>query len=61
VEAGPAGEAAVSPKPLSLPALPPGFVYTAAALCGNTLIAAWEEQEGYRIGAAGFMAIIFSY
>jgi hypothetical protein len=44
---------------LSLPALPPGFAYTAAALCGNTLIAAWEEQDGYRIGAAGFMAIIF--
>jgi hypothetical protein len=65
VGGGPAGEAAadaaVSPKRLSLPALPPGFVYTAAALCGNTLIAAWEEQEGYRIGAAGFMAIIFSY
>lgn len=64
-EGGPAGEAAadtaVSPRPLSLPALPPGFVYTAAALCGNTLIAAWEEQEEYRIGAAGFMAVIFSY
>jgi hypothetical protein len=48
---------AAAPRPLILPALPPGFVYTAAALCGNTLIAAWEEQEGYSIGAAGFMAL----
>jgi hypothetical protein len=66
-EGGPAGEAASAgsppggPRPLSLPALPPGFAYTAAALCGNTLIAAWEEQEGYSIGAAGFMAIRRSY
>jgi hypothetical protein len=53
----PAVSAAAGPQPLTLPALPPGFAYTAAALCGNTLIAAWEEQEGYSIGAAGFMAL----
>jgi hypothetical protein len=55
----PAGETAApgEPQPLILPALPPGFVYTATALCGDTLIAAWEEQEGYSIGAAGFMVI----
>jgi hypothetical protein len=45
------------PQPLSLPPLPPGFAYTAAALCGDTLVAAWEEQAGYSIGAAGFMVI----
>jgi hypothetical protein len=45
------------PRPLSLPVLPPGFVYTAIAPCGDALIAAWEEQEGYSIGAAGFMVI----
>jgi hypothetical protein len=51
----PGGPAALSP--FSLPPLPPGFVYTGAALCGDTLIALWEEQEGWNIGAAGFMAI----
>ena len=60
VEAVIAGTAA-APQPLTLPPLPPGFAYTAAALCGNTLIAAWEEQEGYSIGAAGFMVIALSY
>jgi hypothetical protein len=59
--AGEAAGAAVKPQSLTLPALPPGFAYTAAALCGDTLIAAWEEQEGYSIGAAGFMAIALSY
>jgi hypothetical protein len=66
-EAALAEAAAVSPaasggpRTLSLPPLPPGFAYTAAALCGDTLVVAWEEQEGYSIGAAGFMAIAFSY
>jgi hypothetical protein len=53
-------DAAVIPtrtRDLSLPTLPPGFAYTAAALCGDVLVAAWEEQEGYGIGAAGFMVI----
>ena len=39
----------------SLPALPEGFAYTGIALLGNVLIAAWEEQQGAGIGAAGFM------
>jgi hypothetical protein len=51
------GEAALAPRPLALPALPPGFAYTAAAPCGDALIAAWEEQRDYAIGAAGFMVI----
>ena len=41
----------------ALPALPQGFSYTGAALAGDTLIATWEEQQGYSIGAAGFMAL----
>ena len=41
----------------SLPELPNGFVYTAAGITGNILIAAWEEQEESAIGAAGFMAL----
>jgi len=41
----------------SLPSLPQGFAYTGAGLIGNTLIATWEEQQEYSIGAAGFMAL----
>jgi hypothetical protein len=41
----------------SLPPLPEGFVYTGIALIRNTIVASWEEQEGYSIGAAGFMVI----
>ncbi|MDR0877528.1 MAG: hypothetical protein LBN21_05705 [Treponema sp.] len=41
----------------SLPPLPEGFVYTGLGLSGVTLFAAWEEQQGYAIGAAGFMVI----
>jgi hypothetical protein len=52
-----AGDA--GPQPFSLPPLPEGFIYTAVGLCGDTLFAAWEEQEDYNTGAAGFMAIRF--
>jgi hypothetical protein len=41
----------------SLPPLPHGFVYTWIGMTGDTIIASWEEQEGYSIGAAGFMVI----
>jgi hypothetical protein len=40
-----------------LPVLPEGFAYTGFAWAGDTLFAAWEEQEDYNIGAAGFMAV----
>jgi hypothetical protein len=40
-----------------LPVLPEGFVYTGFAWAGDTLLASWEEQEDYNIGAAGFMAV----
>ncbi|GHV95170.1 hypothetical protein AGMMS50293_14900 [Spirochaetia bacterium] len=50
-------DAETAPQPLSLPPLPEGFVYTWAGIAGDSLFAAWEEQEEYNIGAAGFMVI----
>jgi hypothetical protein len=50
-------EGATAPVEFSLPALPEGFVYTWIGLVGRSLFAAWEEQEDYNIGAAGFMVI----
>ena len=45
----------------SLPPLPEGYVYTrlgsVALPAGHTLVAAWEEQDNWNIGAAGFMVI----
>jgi hypothetical protein len=41
----------------SLPALPEGFYYTGIGMVGDTVIASWEEQDEYSIGAAGFMVI----
>jgi len=43
----------------SLPALPEGFVYTGLGMIAGTVFASWEEEEGYSIGAAGFMALNF--
>lgn len=43
----------------SLPPLPEDFVYTGIGLVGNTILAAWEEQREWNIGAAGFMVIDF--
>jgi len=48
---------AASVRRFSLPALPAGFVYTGIGMIANTVFASWEEQEGYSIGAAGFMVI----
>jgi hypothetical protein len=48
---------AAAPAEFSLPVLPEGFVYTWIGLVGRSLFAAWEEQEDYNIGAAGFMVI----
>jgi len=42
---------------LSLPQLPEGFVYTNAGEVSGNLVASWEEQEEFFIGAAGFMVI----
>ena len=41
----------------SLPALPEGFVYTGTGMAGDTVIATWEEQNGFSIGAAGFTVL----
>jgi hypothetical protein len=41
----------------ALPGLPEGFVYTRLGISGTALIAAWEEQLEWNIGAAGFMVI----
>ncbi|MDR2102776.1 MAG: hypothetical protein LBP42_01595 [Treponema sp.] len=43
--------------PFVLPPLQEGFVYTGAAPAGTALIAAWEEQQGWNVGAAGFMVL----
>ena len=41
----------------SLPVLPGDFVYTGAGLAGDVLIATWEEQDEFSVGAAGFMVM----
>jgi hypothetical protein len=40
-----------------LPPLPEGFVYTHVGLSGSAIVAAWEEQQGWNVGAAGFLVI----
>ncbi|MDR2479977.1 MAG: hypothetical protein LBD48_11790 [Treponema sp.] len=46
-----------APEFCALPPLPEGFVYTGIGFAGDILFAAWEEQEEYSIGAAGFMVL----
>jgi hypothetical protein len=41
----------------ALPPLPETFVYTHVNRLGDLVVAAWEEQKDYSIGAAGFMVI----
>jgi hypothetical protein len=41
----------------SLPPIPEGFVYTRIGMAGQALVAAWEEQDGWNVGAAGFLVI----
>jgi hypothetical protein len=40
---------------VDLPPLPENFVYSHVVRLGDLIFAAWEEQEDYNIGAAGFM------
>jgi hypothetical protein len=42
----------------SLPPIPEGFVYTGISVAADTIFASWEEQDGYSIGAAGFMVML---
>ena len=46
-----------SVRRFSLPSLPEGFVYIGIGMIADTVFASWEEQEGYSIGAAGFMVV----
>ncbi|MDR2632632.1 MAG: hypothetical protein LBC51_03300 [Treponema sp.] len=39
------------------PPLPTGFVYTGIGPAGDTLIAAWEEQQSWNVGSAGLMVL----
>ncbi|MCL2191620.1 MAG: hypothetical protein FWB79_06505 [Treponema sp.] len=63
IATGPSGDAVYlqaglrSVRRFSLPGLPEGFVYTGIGMAGDTVFASWEEQVGFSIGAAGFMAI----
>ncbi len=41
----------------TLPELPEDFFYTGIALVDNTIIASWEEQHSYGVGAAGFVLV----
>jgi hypothetical protein len=52
-----AGTSSPSVREFSLPSLPEGFIYTGIGIVANTIFASWEEQNGYSIGAAGFMVI----
>jgi hypothetical protein len=45
------------PRGFSCPPLPDGFVYTGIGLSGNSIIAAWEEQQSWNVGSAGLMII----
>lgn len=40
-----------------LPALPIGFSYTGISTTRNLAVVSWEEQDGWAVGAAGFLVI----
>jgi hypothetical protein len=43
-------------REFALPPLPQGFVYTGIALLSReTILGTWEEQDGWNVGAAGFV------
>jgi hypothetical protein len=56
-EASPGDEPPYRTRPFALPPLPEGFVYTRAGVHSAAVIAAWEEQENWQVGAAGFLVI----
>jgi hypothetical protein len=54
------GRTGVEDGHFTLPVLPaggPNFKYTHIAAAGNVLIASWEEQENWTVGAAGFLLL----
>lgn len=40
-----------------LPALPENFAYTGIAAVNKTLVALWEEQDGWAVGSSGFLLV----
>ncbi len=50
-------DASITSSMFNLPKLPADFFYTGIVLLNNTIIASWEEQQSYGIGAAGFVLI----
>lgn len=40
-----------------LPALPEGFSYTGISTTRNLAVVTWEEQDGWAVGAAGFLVV----
>lgn len=45
------------PVAFRLPKLPAGFAYTAFAVSGTTMYAAWEESDFYKTGKSGFLSV----
>ena len=45
------------PVAFRLPKLPEGFAYTAFAVSGATMYAAWEKSEFYKTGTSGFLSV----
>jgi hypothetical protein len=39
----------------ALPPLPQGFVYTGVAVFARSVLGTWEEQDGWNVGATGFV------
>ncbi len=52
-----AGTAGAAPAPIRFPPLPAGFFYTGVAVAGDVYLATWEEQDGWAVGAAGFVLL----
>jgi hypothetical protein len=48
----------INVEAFALPALPADFFYTGIAFSNDTIIASWEEQQFYGVGAAGFVLIL---
>ncbi len=45
----------------ALPELPADFFYTGIALADDTIMASWEEQRSYGVGAAGFVLVKYPF
>jgi hypothetical protein len=52
-----AADDSITTSVFALPKIPSDFFYTGIAISDNTIIASWEEQQSYGVGAAGFVMI----